>query len=270
MKDLTRITGFEVFLKDDGTLEFGSGVMQVKPQLRMAADLRPVSNAPDLNGQDIAYRMYRGTGMEKDRNSLFNEGLRYDLTVISPGKLGNEYMKTLGHYHPFAPGGVFTYPEVYQVVSGKAHFLMQRGGALNGEVTSFLIADFEEGDILLIPPFYAHATVNPGDDYLVLANFIAKDFSSLYEPIVSRRGMAYYDVHHKGQSLFIPNDSYPSHPKPTLVKPKDYPEFGLKRGESMYLAWKNGADLSFLTNPAKYEGTWLSMGIRPGPEDLLE
>ena len=30
-------------------------------------------------------------------------GLRYDITVIYPGLIGSEYVKTLGHYHPKVP-----------------------------------------------------------------------------------------------------------------------------------------------------------------------
>ncbi len=118
------------------------------------------------------------------------------------------------------------------------------------------MADFDKGDILLIPPHYAHVTVNPGSEPLVIANWIARDCSSVYEPIRARKGMAYYDVEYKGQSIFMPNDTYSEHPKPRLEKPRDFPEVGLYRGKSIYGSWQDGADLGFLVKPHLYESLW--------------
>ena len=190
-------------------------------------------------------------------------GLRYDITVIYPGLIGSEYVKTLGHYHPKVPGQPWTYPEVYQVLHGKAHFLLQRGGEVSGQVDDFIVAEFEAGDILIIPPLYGHVTANPGKESLVMANWIARDFQSVYDPIRLRKGLAFYDVEYKGQSIFMPNESYGEHPKPRMVKPADYPEVGLKRGESMYRAWQDGASLEFLVRPSRAAGLWETLGVQP-------
>ncbi|HHW18748.1 MAG TPA: glucose-6-phosphate isomerase [Firmicutes bacterium] len=264
MKDISELVGFPVTLNDDGTLTFGHGVLSPRPEARKLKDASPVLLYPDQGGPETLYLMYRGTGLEKDQNAMINSGLRFDLTVIYPGKIGSEYVKTFGHYHPLAPGQAFTYPEVYQVIHGKAHFLMQKGGDITGEVEDFVVADFEEGDILLIPPFYGHATVNPGNDFLVIANWIAREFASVYEPIRVRKGMAYYDVEYKDKSIFMPNDSYSNHPKPRLEKPKSFPELGLRQGVSMYRAWQEGAKLDFLVKPVLYQELWKSIGIEPG------
>lgn len=263
MIDISEFAGFELFLKEDGTLVFGPGVISPKAQPRKFEELAPVLLYPNQTGPEVLYLMYRDTGLEKDRNAIINAGLRFDITVIYPGKIGSEYVKTFGHYHPLAPGQMFTYPEVYQVLYGKAHFLLQKGGDITGEVEDFVVADYGPGDILLIPPFYGHATVNPGDTPLVMANWIARNFSSVYEPIRVRKGMTYYNVEYKNQSIFMPNDSYSRHPKPRLEKPKDLDEFGLKQGKSMYKSWQRGANLNFLVKPSLYQNVWNAMGIQP-------
>jgi len=256
MIDISEIAGFKVCLNESGCLEFGEGVLAPHPEARKRRDAVDVLLYSEQAGPDTLYLMYRGTGLEKDRISMINAGLRYDITVIIPGKIGFEYVKTVGHYHPQAPGSSYTYPEVYQVLHGKAHFLMQKGGHISGEVEDFVVADFDKGDILLIPPHYAHVTVNPGSEPLVIANWIAKDCSSVYEPIRARKGMAYYDVEYKGQSIFMPNDTYSEHPKPRLEKPRDFAKIGLYRERSIYGSWQDGADLGFLVKPHLYESLW--------------
>lgn len=261
---LARLAGFEVSLGPDGRLVFGEGVSAPEPAVRRLGDLAQVLLYPGEPGPDPLYLMYRGTGLLSDRRAMEDAGLRYDITVIYAGKIGSEYVKTLGHYHPKAPGHPWTYPEIYQVLHGRAHFLLQCGGEVSGQVEDFVVADFSEGEILLIPPFYGHVTVNPGDVPLVLANWIARDFQSVYEPVKLRKGLAFYDVEYKGQSIFMPNDSYGEHPKPRLAKPRDYPEIGLRQGESIYKAWQKGADLSFLIRPSRQASLWAELGVPAG------
>ncbi len=261
MIDLSNLAGLPVTLDAGGYLKFGQSVIAPSPEARKRSDITEVLLYPEQSGPDILYHMYRATGLETDRIAMMNAGLRYDITVIHPGKIGSEYVKTLGHYHPMAPGQLYSYPEVYQVLHGKAHFLMQKGGDVSGEVEDFVVADFEEGDILLIPPFYGHVTVNPESQPLVMSNWIAREFSSVYEPVRARKGMAYYNVEYKNQSIFMPNDSYGKHPRPRLQKPGNLPEFGLYRGKSIYKSWQEGADLNFLVKPHLYAEIWGSMGI---------
>ena len=71
------------------------------------------------------YFMYREVARREEREEIRRRGLRYDITVIKPGLLGSEYIKTAGHYHPFKPGTGLTYPEVYEVLYGRGHYLLQ-------------------------------------------------------------------------------------------------------------------------------------------------
>lgn len=260
---LSRLAGFPVSLGADGRLVFGPGVVAPEPAARSIDEVAPVLLYPGEEGPETLYLMYRGTGLKEDQRGIENAGLRYDITVVTPGTIGSEFIKTAGHYHPKVPGQPWTYPEIYQVLYGEAHFLLQRGGEVSGEVEDFAVADFKAGDILMIPPYYGHVTTNPGEQPLVMANWIASEFQSVYEPVRLRKGLAFYDVEYKGESIFMPNDSYESHPKPTLVKRNSFPEIGLVAGESMYEAWKKGADLAFLRKPSLKQDLWQAMGVLP-------
>jgi glucose-6-phosphate isomerase len=260
---LSDLAGFPLSIDEDGVLSFGPDVRKPEISSRSLEEAAPVLLYPSEEGPDTLYVMYRGTGLVKDQRAMEDARLRYDITVIYPGTVGSEFVKTVGHYHPKVRGQPWTYPEIYQVLAGNAHFLMQGGGEISGEVEDFAVADFERGDILLIPPFYGHVTANPGKEPLVMANWIASDFQSVYDPVRLRKGLAFYDVEYKGQSIFMPNDSYESHPKPRLVKAEDYPALGLRRGASMYSAWQAGADLAFLRKPSLQAKLWESMGVLP-------
>ena len=47
------------------------------------------------------YYMYRELAQNEEDLRLMQEfGLRYDITIIPPARLGKEYVKTAEHYHP--------------------------------------------------------------------------------------------------------------------------------------------------------------------------
>lgn len=85
-------------------------------------------------------------------------GLRYDITVIPPAKLGKEYVKTVGHYHRKAPKVNVSYTEVYQVLEGSAIYFMQKAGK-KGRALDIAVVEAEIGDIVFIQSDYGHITI---------------------------------------------------------------------------------------------------------------
>jgi glucose-6-phosphate isomerase len=91
-------------------LVFGQGMDQIDPALRTMEEMSNVlferENAFG-QGEDSdtpLYYMYRDLHLAEHRLLFREEGIRYDVTVLIPGTLGKEYIKTAGHYHPFKPG----------------------------------------------------------------------------------------------------------------------------------------------------------------------
>ncbi|HAI21719.1 MAG TPA: glucose-6-phosphate isomerase [Clostridiales bacterium UBA8153] len=176
------------------------------------------------------YYMYRGVALEADTEIHARAGLRFDVTVLRAGKVGQEYIKTAGHYHPQVAGSGLTYPELYQVLDGRAHYLLQKVGENPAEIVDVVIIEAGPGDRVLVPPGYGHITINPGPGPLVMANWVAAGFASIYQGMRAYRGGAYYEVEEKGRGLFVENGAYSRAPAPRLVRPGLPAQLGLPPG----------------------------------------
>ena len=152
--------------------------------------MRAVLADPSCSCDSPLYFMYRDLARTTaDRNWLKGQNLRYDITVIPPADLCGECVKTKGHYHPENPQGT-GYPEIYEVLEGEAHYLLQDRG-----LTDIVLVSAVKGDVVVIPPGYGHVSVNPSPDAtLVMANIVSTAFGSEYGAYVSHRGAAYYEM----------------------------------------------------------------------------
>lgn len=116
------------------------------------------------------YYMYRELARNEEEFRLMREfGLRYDITVIPPAKLGKEYVKTAGQHHPKAPKLDVSYTEIYQVLEESAIYLLQKAGS-EGRVLDVAVVEAEKGDIVFVPPDYGHTTINNYKKLLKMAN----------------------------------------------------------------------------------------------------
>ncbi|MDG6242891.1 MAG: glucose-6-phosphate isomerase family protein [Methanolobus sp.] len=220
------------------------------PDIRMLNDMDEVVYDKEwLRSQDNIelYYMYRDLSKnESDHKIIVGNSLRYDITIIPPAMLGDEYVKTAGHYHPPVPGHHVSYAELYQVLKGEAIYLLQK--AEGERIVDVIVCKAKEGDLVLVPPDYGHITINASDKTLKMANWVCRDFSSLYEPIRKLFGGAYYLL----KSGFVKNPDYPQVPEIRSVKAKDYPEAGLFCGKDMYGLVNDIGKLRFLTSPQDY------------------
>ncbi|WP_301664606.1 glucose-6-phosphate isomerase family protein [Methanoculleus frigidifontis] len=90
------------------------------------------------------------------RRWLAEQNVRFDITVIPPGAVGTEYVTARGHYHPLTPAGI-GFPELYQVLAGEAHYLLQQK-----DLSDIVAVTAKAGVFVLILPGYGHGTGNPG------------------------------------------------------------------------------------------------------------
>lgn len=220
------------------------------PDIRMLYDMKEVlfdREWVDQAGNMELYYMYRDLyGSKSELEKIKENNLRYDITVIPPRMLGREYIKTAGHYHPFVPGTELSYAEVYQVLEGKATYLLQKQE--DGMITDVMVYNANKGDCVVIPPGYGHITINATGETLKMANWVARDFSSVYEPIKEMSGAAYYLL----IDGFITNPDYAEVPPIRSRETRDYPEFGLSTGKDMYELVNDIDKLEFLTRPQDY------------------
>ncbi|MEM2128279.1 MAG: glucose-6-phosphate isomerase family protein [Candidatus Methanomethylicaceae archaeon] len=212
-----------------GRLELGNDLgitlngTPLKGEPRFLRDLKPVLRNPefitDQNSGKVLYMMYRSVVVDPMHSESFRmHSVRFDITVMDSYLLDREPNKTLGHVHPEAVPG-FSYPELYQVLHGRAVYLLQRLHDSRARVSEFLAVEAGPGDAVLIPPNYGHVTVNVGECQLVMANLVSTRFSSNYGPYKELRGASYYLLK---DGVLEPNPNYPDPPKPIWSKVK-YP-----------------------------------------------
>lgn len=213
-----------------------------KPGERTVEDMRCVLADKSATAEKILYFMYRDLSKSsEDKKWLSDNKLRYDITVIPPCILGREYVKTKGHYHPDAPCGL-GYPELYQVISGEAHFLLQRK-----DLSDIYAVKAKAGDIVIIKPGYGHVTINPGDETLIMANIVSDGFESEYDSYTKMHGAAYYEF---TGGEFVKNPYYGNLPQIKIMNSAKFPIQGIYGKKSIYDLIGDEVLLEFLNNPS--------------------
>lgn len=202
------ILGKHFTIEPSGLLTFAAGVLAPEPDIRRLADALPVLYADVPPSDRPLYYMYRGVCLENDRELYQQHDIRYDITVVLPGTIGKEYIKTVGHFHPLKPHSSETYPEYYEVLDGEAIYLFQKNNR-SGDVEEVMAVEAKKGDKVFIPPAYGHVTINPGNKPLVMANLIESHFASIYGPFREKRGAAYYYLEGEdSKGDFVKNPRY--------------------------------------------------------------
>jgi len=199
----------------------------IEPDIRRLFDLRDVAFDTawfeDASDRD-AYYMYRDLSLTPtDAETITRHQLRYDITIIPPFQMGLEFVKTYGHYHPRVnPELRYTYPEVYEVLEGDAHFLLQH--AQNEYVVDeIILVKATRGDKVIVPPNCGHVTINPSEKTLRMANWVCRSFESLHEPYTQHHGGAYYELIN---GRLLQNRAYDKVPESRIAYRKRRPSAG--------------------------------------------
>jgi len=194
-----------------------------------------------------AYLMYRNVRKKGDLEKINSAHLRFDLTVIPPAKIGDEFIKTSGHYHPKKQGTGVAYPELYYVISGQATYLNQK---LEGaRIEDVILSRVKAGFAIITPPNYGHVTINELSEPVVMANWVCDDFESEYGDYKEKQGACYYLEAESGK--LVKNDRYGEIPKEKVLdsEPKLLADFA---GKPAYGILNNIEKLAFLSSPEEY------------------
>ena len=117
-------------------------------------------------------------------------------TRIQPGKVGDEYYMTKGHFHEAE-----NQPEIYFCVKGQGYLLMQ---TIEGE---FLAEKWKVGTISHIPPMWAHRVVNTGNEPLVFVASYHLSAGHNYGPI-EEKGFRKLLVERNGKPELVLNEQW--------------------------------------------------------------
>jgi len=121
------------------------------------------------------------------------EHLLFGATVLEPGKVGDEYFMTKGHFH-----AVEHTAEVYHCLSGRGIILMETRDGQAAE------AFLQPGQAVYIPPAWAHRSVNTGDRpfvfFYAMPGGAGHDYASF-----EAAGFLRIVVERDGQPAILPN-----------------------------------------------------------------
>ena len=169
--------------------------------------MKAVLMDPAANAPAVFYHMIRGT---KDSGNV---------TVLEPGTVGGEYIKTVGHYH------IGDLKETYFIKNGQGVALLQKlaldasGKAIPNIVAEFKAIPFKEGDNVFMPGGgWGHVIVNTDKKYLVTIDDTIVYFDENekpknsghadYELVQQMKGFCYYVVEKEGGPCLIKNKNY--------------------------------------------------------------
>lgn len=260
MLNLETISGLPLGLDTSGQLILGPSVVVDDSKVRRLDELTLVALDPESCGdsQEIAYFMYNGVYLQSDTARLAGVPLRYELTLIPPRRLGREFIKTFGHLHTVEPNSGLTYPEIYEVLTGTAHFFFQTLDLAGPDAGQACYIEAHPGDKVIIPPGLDHLTINPGPGPLLFSDVIALDSRGNYERYRASRGAAYLEIEEKnGAAHFVPNPHYRTVAPLRRAPVHNYPALHLTSGEPLYSAFSAGLgeNWAFLTQPYLFETT---------------
>ncbi len=129
-----------------GTLVGGDAVDRHLSDLRGCFVDEAAYEAALQRGDQLVYSVT--TGVEDTSDGA----LSYGLGVLRPGRIGQEYFLTRGHYHAWREAA-----EVYLGVSGTGGLVLENEGAER-------FVPLGAGEIVYVPGCTAHRTVNTGDE----------------------------------------------------------------------------------------------------------
>lgn len=226
---------------------------------RTARDLAPFLAPDSAVGVGVAYTVYRNIARRGDQAAIGRAKLRYDITVIPPGSFGGpqrEFFRTAGHYHPEKPGTGVAYPEVYEVIAGRAYWLIQRPAADDPTtIETIYVIEAGPGEKAVILPGFGHVSVNPFPKPLVTANWVSDAFAYDYESFRRLRGGAYWVGEEGGAIAFTPNPNYRAVPELRKLQPREVSTFGLARSRPLYASAADLEALAFLSAPERFAET---------------
>lgn len=123
--------------------------------------------------------------------------LLHGLSVIHPGKVGNEYFMTKGHFH-----AVLETAEVYYTLKGQGLMVMETPEG------DWSVEEMRPGRVLYVPPCWAHRSVNTSYSEDLVFFFVYPGHSGHDYGSIEQRGFRKLVVEKEGQPAIIDNERW--------------------------------------------------------------
>lgn len=137
---------------------------------------------------ELLYEVY-----EQQRPHVAGE-LLYGVSIVHPGKVGNEYFMTKGHFHTVLETG-----EVYYCLKGEGFMVMETP---EGE---WAVEEVRPGGVLYVPPRWAHRSVNSGSVEDLVTLFVYPGNAGHDYGTIEAQGFRKLVVEQEGQPAIVDN-----------------------------------------------------------------
>lgn len=116
------------------------------------------------------------------------------LSIVHPGKVGDEYFMTKGHFHT-----VLETAEVYYCLKGQGYMVMETPEG------DWSVEELRPGRVLYVPPRWAHRSVNTGADEDLVTFFVYPGHAGHDYGTIEEQGFRKLVIEENGQPKIIDN-----------------------------------------------------------------
>ena len=197
---LRGVGGMSRILKPYSTvLNFKTGVIESfkdKREIKLSdlrdffSDREAVDEVLSKGDDPLVYEVFEHSQPEVEGQ------INFGVTILYPGKVGDEYYLTKGHFHTKENTA-----ELYVGLSGNGVMIMQ---TKYGEVS---VLPIRPGAVVYVPPFWAHRTINVGKEKLSFFFVYPSDSGHDYGTI-KQKGFAKLVIEKQGRPKVVDNPKF--------------------------------------------------------------
>ncbi|MBL7697176.1 MAG: hypothetical protein JNK79_03430 [Chitinophagaceae bacterium] len=253
--DLKKVSGLPVAVESvTGEFILGEGLNTPSIRVRMMHDLDGVWANPVTGADKMIYQYTSGLWFKEDEVSWKQANIIYGIVVFLPGIFSGEFNKSSGQYHPIVPPNTKATPEIYTVLHGTGHFILQKSSPPYDVIEDAVLVEVQEGESFIVPPDYGHLQINCGTGPLIFSYVVMDGMQGVYDPFRQKKGAIYYEMAPGTQGgRFVANNNYDQYLPLRIIKAGEIsqlPSFDRLITYQHVLA--NLRHLKFLTDPAKF------------------
>lgn len=156
----------------------------------MYADDEALQKMLDAGENPLNYEFYEMGAPETPGDLAFGASITY------PGKVGNEYFMTKGHFHT-----ILETAEVYYCLGGEGYMLLE---SPEGD---WNLQPMKPGECVYVPTRYAHRSINTGTEPLITFFVFRGDAGHDYGTIETK-GYRQLVVEENGKAVPVPNPKW--------------------------------------------------------------
>ena len=120
--------------------------------------------------------------------------LLHGLSIVHPGKVGDEYFMTKGHFHT-----VLETAEVYYCLKGEGFMVMETPEG------DWAVEELQPGHVLYVPPRWAHRSVNTSRQQDLVTFFVYPGHSGHDYGTIEAQGFRKLVVEENGRPKIVDN-----------------------------------------------------------------